>query len=68
MEKCFRTTFQKYIESELPPFALIMVLRRAFSETQERRRTSSFNLVQADWKAAFCESILGWEQVKTSIC
>ena len=39
----------------------MMSLRRPFAEEQERRITSSSNLVQSDENAAFSESNLVWD-------
>ena len=70
MKKRFPTTIQKYIENIMnrPNFEIaLMSLRRGFTKAQERRTTSSFNLVQDDWMADYSESKLGWELVDTSL-
>ena len=41
-----------------------MSLKRVFTETKERRISSSFNLIQADWMAAFSESFWGGNKLK----
>ena len=54
-KKCLYETFQKYshnimnrLNYKWPPFALMMSLRRAFTEAQERHTTFSSNFVQAN--------------------